>query len=716
MIAKIHTTWALLLPLSAVALAQDRYMPGRGSSELQEALNANPDVLGEAILAGGEPSFERVASIFPPLGRPRSNVGVAEHPEEIGVGWDGTIELAQNRKISFRLGDPPSPYGFDGPIEQSLLEGYLPVVITRWRYDSLEYGLSVFGHSPGMSPDAEVTAYAALAVHNPSAADRTAHVTVYSFPALGGAVPKLQAQVSPGRRRELCFRIPWLVSPERLVEAITPRQYADKLREVRSCWEALLAPGMLFRTPETRVNDGQLAWLMYNFLNVDKIGGWCQIHDGGRFYEDVYGYSAALYCHALSLYGYWERADRYLRDMLHYQQPEGQFRTSYGTPDNGAVLYAIGQHYRLSRNDKWFAGMVPAIERCCRWIAGARAKTRTLNGDKHPLTYGLLASGDKPYADYPGEVFSYYVDCYCWLGLREAGLALVDAGMESQGKHWLAEAETYREDILRSMESSLIDLGDNFKALPIEPMTQRLIKQGGGDYYGLIAPMLLETNFFAPDDPRAEWITSPMEKLGGLMLGLSRFADGIDHAYTYGYAMSKLRRGDVERFLLTFYGSLAHGMDRGTYSSVEVNHAPAGINDPTLPHTYSHTQQLRWVRMMLVREEGDELWLASGTPRAWLARGNGIRVDRAPTLFGRISYTIRADEPERSVTARIGPIEQDRHTLPRRAVLALRPPEKLGVLQSVTVNGKEWPLPEDGCLSLDGRMLAERIDVVARYR
>jgi len=38
-------------------------------------------------------------------------------------------------------------------------------------------------------------------------------------------------------------------------------------------------------------------------------------------------------------------------------------------------------------------------------------------------------------------------------------------------------------------------------------------------------------------------------------------------------------------------------------------------------------------RMMLVMEEGDVLWLARATPRAWLEQGKRIAVRNAPTHF-----------------------------------------------------------------------------------
>jgi hypothetical protein len=115
-----------------------------------------------------------------------------------------------------------------------------------------------------------------------------------------------------------------------------------------------------------------------------------------------------------------------------------------------------------------------------------------------------------------------------------------------------------------------------------------------------VAPLVLETEFFSAADPRYKWITDFMEQRGGLLLGMDRVWDGVDHAYTYGYALEELRHGDVNKFLLTFYGSLAYGMTRDTYSAVEVTRITEGFNENTLPHTYSNTQQLRMLRMMFL--------------------------------------------------------------------------------------------------------------------
>ncbi len=64
------------------------------------------------------------------------------------------------------------------------------------------------------------------------------------------------------------------------------------------------------------------------------------------------------------------------------------------------------------------------------------------------------------------------------------------------------------------------------------------------------------------------------------------------------------------------------------------------------PNSGSNSTFLETLRLLLVQERrGAEgaprgLDLAFATPRGWLAPGKTIRVDNAPTSFGRLSYSI----------------------------------------------------------------------------
>jgi hypothetical protein len=90
------------------------------------------------------------------------------------------------------------------------------------------------------------------------------------------------------------------------------------------------------------------------------------------------------------------------------------------------------------------------------------------------------------------------------------------------------------------------------------------------------------------------------------------------------------------------------------------------------------------VRDLLLREQGDVLWLAAGTPRRWLAPGKMIEVREGPSYFGPVSYRLEAKEG--GVEARV--------TLPTRnppktAWLVLRAPVGKR-LSSVEVEGQAW--------------------------
>jgi len=167
----------------------------------------------------------------------------------------------------------------------------------------------------------------------------------------------------------------------------------------------------------------------------------------------------------------------------------------------------------------------------------------------------------------------------------------------------------------------------------------------------------------------------------------------------------------VNKLLLTFYSSLAYGMTRDTYSAVEFTHITEGFNENTLPHTYSNTQQMRMLRMMFVKEEGGELWIAPGTPKAWLDTRDGFSLRKAPTDFGEISYQFRPDPEKKLIHVSIEAGTPAGHPSNVRLRLA----SNLGVLQSATLNGQAAVLDGDQVV-FDGSRLQGNLELEAHYR
>ena len=675
----------------------------------REREGADRDPLGAKELAAKtDPTFESVTSHLPALKRPREAVGVKDHPFELGVDWDGTIQLATEQD-GWQSSGPKAFFEINGKrfgtggCTKRLLNAGLPIVVSTAEQEGLICEQTVLGWSEGMRDDAPLWAYASLRVtpREPRTARVTLRIAPDSPPPMPGAVAM---HLTNGRPAMVCYRIP---SPlgNRSVAQVPRTEFDLRLKEATEAWTRLLSRGTQVTVPEPRVNDAWHAWLAYNFLNVDRKGDRHEIHDGSGFYEAIFGYSAALFCHALDLWGQHEDARRYLDSLLKLQRPDGLFFINYGYPDTGSLLFALAEHYRLTAERDWLKGVAPKMVKMCDWIIERRQASMKETDGKRPVTWGLVKF--TPYCDFQEQTFDYYGDAYGCVSMEHTARVLGDLGMNVEAERLTKEAAAYRADIIASMDAAVIERG-GLKVLPMEPDTLRLLKSTkycAGGYYGLVASMMLESEFLPPRDPRARWVFEFMEKRRGLILGLCEFDRGVDHAYTYGYWLNCLRRDDIQRVLLGFYGSLAYGMGRDTYCGVEVTQIMTGDPTSTTPHTYSGTQQLRLLRMMLLREEGLDLLIGQGIPRHWLAPGQRIEIQNAPTHFGPLSLTI---EPARDQT--LVRLDPPRRSLPRAIQLRLRHPDHRAIAR-VEVDGKPVTTFTGETVTLDPRRETMKIQV-----
>jgi hypothetical protein len=649
----------------------------RATAEEKRAVElAGRDTLGEELLrSGADPTFEKVAAIFPAMKRPREAVGVKDHPRDAGVAPDGSLQVADlvgaagSPVAFFEVGKPPARFGSGAePVRKSLLGGYLPIVVAGWRHDGLELEETVFAWSEGMSPDRELAVFARLSVKNPGDEARTVDVSFKVEPATAGVAPVVFTLPVPAHGAQSAS-----VRVGAKAEEVKPADLEAALEEVKSSWQKLLNSGVQISVPEERINNAWRAWLAYSFIDVDKKNGVFEPHDGAGFYEEVYGYSAALCPIALDGMGFGADAETYLDSLLTFQREDGLFTSNFGTPDPGALLLALSEHYRITGKKAWLETVAPRMVKMCDWIIGKRKESMLPAGLKRTVTHGLIKF--RPYCDYQTPAYDYFGDAYCCVGMEAAASVLAAGGLPEHAERIAREAALYRGDILSSMDRSAI-VRDGMKVLPMEPETLRLLKDSqwkAGGYYGLVASCLLESGFLEPSDHRARWVREFLEKKGGLILGMSEFTGGVDHAYTYGYWIDCLRRGEAERVVLGLYGSLAYGMTRDTFSSVEATHLKTGDNEATLPHLYSATQQLRLLRMMLVREEGEDLLIGAAIPRHWLEAGQKVSVRGAPTRFGPVSFEIESRVDRGAIRIRLdGPLARP----PRSIQVRLRHPRK----------------------------------------
>jgi hypothetical protein len=156
---------------------------------------------------------------------------------------------------------------------------------------------------------------------------------------------------------------------------------------------------------------------------------------------------------------------------------------------------------------------------------------------------------------------------------------------------------------------------------------------------------------------------------------------------SYGHAYGLLQHDFVREYLLTLYSLMAHQYTRGTWTAPETR-----LVDPKrFAAPYCTPAQMvapLLTRWMLVFEEpaADTLWLAKGTPRAWLEDGQTIAVTRAPTPWGRLSFSLHSHLQAGRVEAvvELPPVPPT-----ARVKVRLRVPEGHR-MRSVTANGKPW--------------------------
>ena len=617
-----------------------------------------------AVLNGNneDPTYEKIVNFHPPMKYPREVVGVPWHPLDIGVDYLGRMNVSpwEAPTAWFEIGDPPVPLGVEGtPFKRRLTSGYIPVDILTTSRDGVEYELTIFGWSEAFSVTKPLFAYARLTARS------------------SGGLPQQISLVSPAGRLHTWRLLPakpgeatlsvrlQYPNPETAVE-ITKREFAKKLAETTAFWEEQLAPVKHFDVPDARVMEAYRAWFAYSMLNTDTINGYLEPHDGAGFYEEMFGNSVSLHTMVLDEYGLHDYAARVLETQMHFQQANGLYTQACGLTDPGAFLVGLVEHYRITGDREWLRHVSPNIIRQVEWLLRQREAA-----PKEGVLRGLIKF--RPYNDYPDPAFNYLGDSWCALGMQYAAEALKEIGSPLAQKYAI-EASKYRQDILDSMQEAAFEYKGQ-TLLPLEPETHRLLKlekYHAGGYYGLTLSPLLATGFLSLDDKRANWLIDAFEKRGGLVAGLAEFEEGVDHAYTYGYLLSELRRGEVRRTLLGFWSMLAFGMTRDTYSPVEVTMIQTGENNLTLPHLYSCTEQLQLLRTLLLREDGDVLQIGEGIPRAWLERGKHVAVAAAPTEFGDLTYRIDA-EKDGNLRIRIVPPSR---RVPREIRVHLRNPDQ----------------------------------------
>lgn len=552
--------------------------------------------------------------------------------------------------------------------------------------------------------------------------------------AAGPAPPRneliVDFRLKPGEERTIDLFIPYFPVGVEKTGDMERLAVEPQLEIFRNFWARELNRRAQFIVPEKRIRDSTRAALAYNMILVDRDPrGFSLLHPDATAYEHVWAGDSGCIIQATDRLGYHDDAAAYLDYFLSRQglrAPEGEVASADGffsgdvpglrwMGENGFILWALAEHYKLTGDTLWLRKVAPKMIKSCDWIIRERSRTKGLVNGERPRHFGLLPKGRA--SDNAELNYFYWTDTYSYGGLRGTADILLDIGRDREAARLRAEADDYKACILDSVERSILrDTAPPFfpqgPYMNQPPTAERL----AASWYSLCSPVyMVEMGLFGADDPKVSWINQTIEKYV-MTSGLPTLVRPgyIDPHYVYNQALSQLMRGEVEKFLWTFYSVFAYGQSRATYATLECNDIVTGSSGDAwdslrMPHMHSGSRVLALLRIALLLEDGDTLHLLPGTPRGWLEPGKTVEARNAPTIFGEVGVRCESRPAGNEIVAAIDPPRRK----PARVILHVRPPSRLGALKAVTVNGRPWKNFKEEAVDL-GR-LAARAVVVCQY-
>jgi hypothetical protein len=386
-------------------------------------------------------------------------------------------------------------------------------------------------------------------------------------------------------------------------------------------------------------------------------------------------------------------------------------------PQTGRILFAMAEHYLLTGDKEWFQKNRARIQAAADWILRQRAKYLQDIPNRQVLDVAGLqppqALGD---GGLGRSCWRWYLihDAFSLQGLRRFADALAEFDPEA-AQRYRVESDGYAKDLLGAVEREMaiapvrpvLD-GTYRRFIPASRYARGSMVREICGIYSLVdlemgaLPLADALGVLDAADPRVGEHLDVIEELcgrtktkGSQSLGATKEHFWIGVGGHTGYVFIDkihLRRDDVPCFLRTWENTYADrvnwdgGFGEGKPMGANTTDAlpgSAGMRGDDLIRTAWFFESFR---NLLVMEDGQSLWLARATPRAWLEQGKKISVKNAPTYFGTVAYEVVSDVDNGKISATI---EMPTRKAPKEVVLRFRHP-KSAPIKAVTVNGKPW--------------------------
>ncbi len=447
---------------------------------------------------------------------------------------------------------------------------------------------------------------------------------------LANAAAEYQLSLEPEEEKSFWFIMPVSLTNDSgdWAEAAARTDPEATLENTIRQWRERLADSIQLELPDENLQRAFDINKAYLLLLWDGNS----ITPGPFTYHHFWFRDAAYLVSALDKMGFHREAEQVLATYPSRQRPDGFFISQNGEWDaNGQAMWALLEHFKYNRDTDFLDRVYPSLVNGVRWIKQKRMATTT---DRNSPVYGLLPAGFSAEHFGPND-FYYWDDFWCLAGVRAAEEAAAELSKTDDQREFHQEFDRFLGHIEASLAHVEKKLGN--RVIPASP--NRRMNSGAIGALCAMYPLRI----YPPDDDRMVNTLAEIKRVSFFENGFyqNNHHSGINAYLTFQYAQCLLQKRDPEAWTLLRY---MLGLATPTYTWPEAVHTQTrgGVMGDG-HHGWAAADFLHLIRNFLLMEEGETLVVFPLVPVEWFESGKHISIREAPSHFGNVNITMKAE-------------------------------------------------------------------------
>jgi hypothetical protein len=426
---------------------------------------------------------------------------------------------------------------------------------------------------------------------------------------------------------------------------------ADKLLdEVRGWWRNWHAFGGTVDWSLPGANGEFLVACARNIQQAREVkDGMLVFEVGPTVYRGMWIVDGNFLLESARYLGYEEAADKGLLSEWNHQVANGQIIASAGKEhwkDTAIAMFTLVRACELKQDWRLLKQLAPEVGHAIDFLIGLRDEAR--KGDSPNGKYGILAPG---FADggMGGICFEFTNTLWALAGLR----AVAQANKKLQLAD-LSRVESFYPELLSAFNNAasqeMVADPRGFRYLPMFMREDPVMKLDAWDRprpqtsQWACSHTIFPGQVFSKDDPVVRGHIALMQAC--TQEDIPAETGWIHHEGLWNYnapfvAEVYLWAGLRDWAHRTFHGYLNHASPLHAWREEQpLKKALLGMAWGDMPHNWASAECIRYLRHMLVLEDGEKLRLLDGILAADLRARQPFALTDTPTRFGRISLTL----------------------------------------------------------------------------